>query len=156
MKKAQAIPEPIIKQSPMIVPCPSDDKSKLVVIRKMPRRLIRTPIAFLLPKRSLSRKGLRTATQIMLRFTSNEDFAAVVNVIPTYCIRYATPFVIPKNATRRLFVNLKLPLLLANRTGNITIDATRNLRKTNVYASTYCSPTFIAGKEVPHKKPAKI
>ena len=74
--------------------------------------------------------------------------------MPTYCKKYAIPLVMPKIRIRRLLRNFKLRFFVNRLTTSMVRAATRNLRKTNVYASMYCKPILMAGKEVPHKKPA--
>ena len=44
----------------------------------------------------------------------------------------------------------------SNVTENMASKATRKRKKANVYASMYCKPIFMAGKEVPHIIPAAI
>jgi len=63
---------------------------------------------------------------------------------------------IPKIRIRRLLLKLKLKFLVINITENIVRVAIKNLQKTNAKGVIYCKPIFMEGKEVPHKKPAKI
>ena len=66
------------------------------------------------------------------------------------------PFVKPSAKTRRFFSNLRLNFFSTMLIPSITREAVRNLISTNEYGSMYCSPTLMAGKDVPHRKPARI
>lgn len=62
---------------------------------------------------------------------------------------------IPKSRISFLLAKLSLTFLVTSITKNIVKEATKNLKNTKVKGSTDFSPILIAGKEVPHKKPAK-
>ena len=62
----------------------------------------------------------------------------------------------PRNKIRRFLLKPKPVFFVANITASIVNEAIENLKKANVYASMYCKPIFMAGKEVPHRIPARI
>src|SRR4030066_2076753 len=84
-----------------------------------------------------------------------EDLEALEKAMPTYSNKSAPPLTTPRNRTSRFLLKLKLKFFVNSMTESITIEATKNLKNTKGYASMYCKPIFIAGKEVPPRKPAK-